>query len=149
MLPGLSFSKRYVLFTPVPVVAPSKAWVCGRSPAEIVGSDPPGTWIPVSCECCVSSGRGLCEELVTRLEESYLLRCVVVCDLETSWIWKPWSALGRNATQKINTAFLSYVFVPLRVKQRFWIYSFESEETLFIIFCNFCKESVDFKIGNF
>ena len=38
----------------------------------------------VSCECFVSSGRGLCDELITRLEESYLLWCVV-CDLETSW----------------------------------------------------------------
>ena len=30
------------------------------------------------------SGRGLCDELITRPEESYRLRCVVVCDLETS-----------------------------------------------------------------
>jgi len=28
------------------------------------------------------SGRGLCDELITRPEESYRLRCVV-CDLET------------------------------------------------------------------
>jgi len=32
----------------------------------------------------VLSGRGLCDELITRPEESYRLRCVVVCDLETS-----------------------------------------------------------------
>jgi len=36
----------------------------------------------VSCECCVLSGRGLCDELITRPEESYRLWCVVVCDLE-------------------------------------------------------------------
>ena len=36
----------------------------------------------VCCECCVFSGRGLCEELITRSEESYRLWCVVVCDLE-------------------------------------------------------------------
>jgi hypothetical protein len=29
----------------------------------------------------VLSGRGLCDELITRLEESYRLWCVVVCDL--------------------------------------------------------------------
>jgi len=29
------------------------------------------------------SGRGLCDELITRPEESYRLCCVVVCDLET------------------------------------------------------------------
>jgi hypothetical protein len=34
------------------------------------------------CECCVLSGRGLCDELITRPEESYRLWCVVVCDLE-------------------------------------------------------------------
>jgi hypothetical protein len=36
----------------------------------------------VCCECCVLSGRGLCDELITRPEESYRLWCVVVCDLE-------------------------------------------------------------------
>jgi len=30
------------------------------------------------------SGRGLCDELITRPEEFYRLCCVVVCDLETS-----------------------------------------------------------------
>ena len=30
------------------------------------------------------SGRGLCDDLITRPEESYRLRRVVVCDLETS-----------------------------------------------------------------
>ena len=30
------------------------------------------------------SGRGLCDELITRPEESYRLWRVVVCDLETS-----------------------------------------------------------------
>ena len=36
----------------------------------------------VCCEFCVLSGRGLCDELITRPEESYRLWCVVVCDLE-------------------------------------------------------------------
>jgi len=30
------------------------------------------------------SGRGLCDGLITRPEESYWLWCVVVCDQETS-----------------------------------------------------------------
>jgi len=46
---------------------------------------PPGAWIFVCCECRVLSGRGLCDELITRPEESYRLLCVV-CDLETSRI---------------------------------------------------------------
>jgi hypothetical protein len=41
----------------------------------------PGTWMSV---CCVLSGRGLCDELITRPEESYRLWFVIVCDLETS-----------------------------------------------------------------
>jgi len=36
----------------------------------------------VCCECRVLSGRGLCDDLITRPEESYRLCCVVVCDLE-------------------------------------------------------------------
>ena len=47
---------------------------------------PPGAWMFVCCECCVLSGRGLCDELITRPEESYRLWCVVVCDLETTKI---------------------------------------------------------------
>ena len=52
----------------------------------------------VCCECCVLSGRGLCDGLITRPEESYRLGCVVVCDLETSRMRRPWPALGRSAT---------------------------------------------------
>ena len=44
----------------------------------------------VFCECCVLSGRGLCDELITHPEESYRLWCVVVCDLETSRIGAPY-----------------------------------------------------------
>jgi len=36
----------------------------------------------VCVECCVLSCRGLCDELITRPEDSYRLWCVVVCDLE-------------------------------------------------------------------
>jgi hypothetical protein len=57
--------------------------------AEIVGSNPTGAWMFVSCECCVLSGRGLCDELITRPEESYRLWCVVVCDLESSLMRRP------------------------------------------------------------
>ena len=34
---------------------------------------PPGEWMFVCCECCVLSVRGLCDELITRPEESYRL----------------------------------------------------------------------------
>jgi hypothetical protein len=50
---------------------------------------PPGTYISVYCECWILSGRGLCDELITHPEESYQLWCVVVCDIETSWMRRP------------------------------------------------------------
>jgi hypothetical protein len=37
------------------------------------------------CVCCVLSGRGLCDGLITRPEEAYRLWRVVVCDQKTSW----------------------------------------------------------------
>jgi len=65
---------------------------------------PPGACLSVSCECCVLSGRGLCDELIIRPEESYWVWCVVVCDLETPWTKRPWPTKGRSATggKKIN-----------------------------------------------
>jgi len=73
---------------PVPVATRSKMQVCGRSPAENVGSNPPRVWMfVVSVVCCqvvVSAN-----ELITRPEESYRLWCVVACDLETSWMRRP------------------------------------------------------------
>jgi hypothetical protein len=59
------------------VAARSKAWVCGRSLAGIVGSNHAGSR-SVSCECCVLSGRGLCDKVITRPEESYRVWCVHV-----------------------------------------------------------------------
>jgi hypothetical protein len=46
----------------------------------------------------VLSGRGLCDELITRPEESYRLCCIVVCNLETSRMRRPWPTLGRSDT---------------------------------------------------
>jgi hypothetical protein len=61
---------------------------------------PPRAWMFVYCECCVLSGRVLCDELITRPEESYRLWCVVVCDLETSWMRRPWPTGGCCAKLK-------------------------------------------------
>ena len=45
---------------------------------------PPGAWMFFCCECCVLLGRGLCDGLTTRPEESYRLLRIIVCDQETS-----------------------------------------------------------------
>jgi hypothetical protein len=52
------------------------------------------------CECCVLSGRGLYNELITHPEESYKLWCIIVCDLETSIMGRAWPKLGGSAIEK-------------------------------------------------
>ena len=59
---------------------------CGSAAARLLGLRvriAPAAWMSVCCECCVLSGRSLCDGLITRPEESYRLWCVVKCDLET------------------------------------------------------------------
>jgi len=60
----------------VPVAARSKTQVCGRSPAEIVGSKPigggGGEWRFVLCFLCFRVERSQ-RERITRREESYRL----------------------------------------------------------------------------
>jgi hypothetical protein len=46
------------------------------------------------------SGRGLCDELITRPEESYRLRCVVVCDLENLKNEKAMTRVGSQRNKK-------------------------------------------------
>jgi len=52
----------------------------------------------------VLSGRGLCDELITRPEESYRLWCVVVCDLETSRIGAPYIYIYDIGSLRVNTS---------------------------------------------
>jgi hypothetical protein len=65
----------------------------------------------VFCECCVLSGRGLCNGLITRPEESYRLRCVVVYDLETSRMRRPLPTGGSRAKRKKLPVGASHVFL--------------------------------------
>jgi hypothetical protein len=58
---------------------------------------PSGPWMFV---CCVLSGRGLCDELITRPEESYWLWRVVVCDQETSWNEEAIARAGLQSQRK-------------------------------------------------
>ena len=50
----------------------SKAYVCGRSFAEIVGSNPArGADVSLLWMLCALSGRGLCDGPISLPEESY------------------------------------------------------------------------------
>jgi hypothetical protein len=73
----------------------------GRSLAGIASSNPQGCMdVCLLWVLCVLSGRDLCDELITRPEESYRLWCVVVCDLETSWMRGSWSTGGGAVATK-------------------------------------------------
>jgi hypothetical protein len=59
---------------PIPVSARSKAWACGRLVTGVTGSNPArGMAVCLLCLYVVLScvGRGLCDGMVTRPEESY------------------------------------------------------------------------------
>ena len=78
--PGTRDNKK-VLFSSVPSLFPFRR---GSAAALFLGlwvRIPPAAWKPVSWECCVLSGRGLCIWLVTRPAESYRVFCV------WSWSW--------------------------------------------------------------
>jgi len=67
------------------------------------------------------SDRGLCDELITRPEESYRLCCVVVCDLETSRMAAPYIydisrlRVNRGVSDKTNLYYpLSYSVVDTK-----------------------------------
>ena len=54
------------------------------------------------------SGRGLCDELITRPQESYRLWCVVVCDLENLMneeAMTRWGAVGPKRKKKKYKSF--------------------------------------------
>jgi len=63
----------------------------------------------------VVSGRGLCDELITHPEESYLLWCVVVCDPETSRMRRPWPSGGGGCCAKKSFVRITIVQFPLQV----------------------------------
>jgi hypothetical protein len=50
----------------------------------------------------VLSGRGLCDELITRPEESYRPWCVVVCDIETSRMGAPYIYRDDISSLRVN-----------------------------------------------
>ena len=94
----------------------------------------------VCCECCVLSGRSLCDGLITRPEESYRLWCVVVCDLEKPWIWGGHSPrLGCKRHKKSKDLCQNFVHY-------FWTLSALVANSLFVM--NALKRSTSWKSQN-
>ena len=76
-------------------------------------------WMFVCCECYVLSGRALCDELITRPEESYRLWCVVVCNLETSWMRRLWPTGGYCAKKKVSYQREPWSFFSIKTERKF------------------------------
>jgi len=55
------------------------------------------------------SGRGFCDEVITRPEKSYRLWRVDVCNLQTSWMRRPWPTGGLFGQKKTNYGLLHVV----------------------------------------
>jgi hypothetical protein len=83
------FSHMALYFLQTKVVSSRSQWPRGlrrgSTAARLLGlwvRIPPRAWMSVSCECCVLSGRGLCDELVPQPEEStdcgVSKKCVIV-----------------------------------------------------------------------
>jgi hypothetical protein len=64
----------------------------------------------VRCKCFVLSGRGICDELITRPEESYRLWCVIVCGLENL---KNEEAMPRVESQRHRKNKIYFIFRAL------------------------------------
>ena len=73
-------------------------------------------WMFVCCECCVRSGRGLCDDPIPRPEESYRVWCVTVCDLETSRKRRPWPALGCCARVTTTTIIIIIIIIIIHAR---------------------------------
>ena len=63
----------------------------------------------VCCECCVLSGRGLCDELITLPGESYRLRCVILCDLENLKNEEAMTRVGSQCHKNILLVLIIYM----------------------------------------
>jgi hypothetical protein len=68
---------------------------------------PPGAWTYASCDCRVLSGKGLCDGLITRSQDSYRLWCVVVWskNLVNEEVLAHWGLSRRKQTNKQSLDF--------------------------------------------
>jgi hypothetical protein len=93
-------------------VWPIACWDCGFESRQ--GH---GCLSLVSVVCL--SGRGLCDGPITRPEESYRLWCVLVCDVGTTVMRRPWPALGCCGRGKIIIVIIIIIIIIIIVCQFF------------------------------
>ena len=69
---------------------------------------PPEAWMSVSCQYCMLPGRGLCDWLIARPEDSYRVWCVSV--IAKPGKGRPWPRFGSNhqKREKIKQSLMLY-----------------------------------------
>ena len=72
----------------------------------------------VCYECCVLSGRGLCDELIARTEESYRLWCVVVCTLENLKNEEVMTGVGSQRHRKNKMKCMNVKYSEINIESR-------------------------------
>ena len=113
--------------SPIEEASRHKAWVCGRSLAGIVGSNP-SRGIVVCCERCVMSGRDLCDGPITCPEESYS-----VCTCPWVWSWsldngRQWPEDGpKNHWKKNLYKHFIMNYLTMVIKETYNMVSFSTE----------------------
>ena len=98
---------------------------------------PSGAWLSVvSVVYC--RGRGIRDDLITRPVDSYRLWCVVVCDIETSWMRRP-CPTGVCRAKKTKTVCLLFMSLPVVQVPRAYItcgcYATLPVESLICVHC--------------
>jgi hypothetical protein len=105
----------------------------------------------VCCECCVLSGIGLCDGLITRPEESYRLWRVVVCHQETSktrrlkpatGLCKYITTVGCNARKTNKIIFTCFVWMSEQ-KAFTFLYSINSMVFVTQMKCVYCEVRIE------
>ena len=99
---------------------------------------PQGAWMSVCCDCCVFSGRGLCDGLITRPEESYRLWCVVVCDVRNLRNQK---AIDSDWYQH-RRVMMEYFSACLSQCSIFMLSGGSTTRTCRLFTCSDCKETI-------
>jgi hypothetical protein len=85
---------------------------------------PPRAWTFFCCDCCLLSGRGLCDELITDPEEFYRLWCVVVCDPVASRMRRSNQSVVIELNKRRDiTGCISYMPLIVTVKHDCWMSS--------------------------
>jgi len=80
----------------ISVDARSKACLCGLLLADTFQIRiSPEAWMFVCCDCCMLSGRGLCDEPIAIPEESYRVWCV--------WVWSRSPVMGSHDSESGRT----------------------------------------------